>query len=36
MEAMICMAIAVFVVVLIDGVMLAYSRRHGDTNRPLR
>jgi len=29
MEALICMAIAVLIVVLVDGVMLAHARRHG-------
>jgi hypothetical protein len=29
MEALICMAVALFVVVLIDGAMLAHARRRG-------
>jgi hypothetical protein len=29
MEAFLCMAVAVFVVVLVDGAMLASARRHG-------
>jgi hypothetical protein len=29
MEALVCMAIAVLVVLLIDGVMLVQARRHG-------
>jgi hypothetical protein len=29
MEALVCMAVAILVVLLFDGVMLAQSRRHG-------
>jgi hypothetical protein len=29
MEALVCMAVAVLIVVLVDGVMLAQTRRHG-------